>query len=88
MLHTCELGASLVRRRGVVASAGGQTTDMTYRYPHFYRKLLYRDLKFEGGRRPGQAMPEFDLPTSDGGRVRKSDFVGDRPLFLTFASVT
>jgi peroxiredoxin len=33
-------------------------------------------------------MPDFDLPTTDGGRVRKHDFVGQRPLLLTFGSVT
>jgi FPC/CPF motif-containing protein YcgG len=33
-------------------------------------------------------MPEFDLPTTDGGRVRKNDFVGQQPLLLTMGSVT
>lgn len=61
---------------------------MTYRYPHFQRRLLYHDLKFEGGPAPGEEMPDFELPTTDGGSVRKSDFVGQRPLFLTFASFT
>lgn len=33
-------------------------------------------------------MPDFDLPTTDGGRIRKEDFVGRCPLLLTFASIT
>jgi Iodothyronine deiodinase len=33
-------------------------------------------------------MPDFDLPTTDGGRIRKSDFVGRKPLLLAFGSVT
>lgn len=38
--------------------------------------------------RPGEQMPDFDLPTTDGDRLRKADFVGVRPLLLTFGSVT
>lgn len=33
-------------------------------------------------------MPDFDLRTIEGDRVRKSDFVGQRPLLLTMGSVT
>lgn len=61
---------------------------MEYRYLHFNRKLLMEDVAFAGGPSPGQQMPDFDLPTTDGGRVRKGDFVGQRPLLLTFGSVT
>jgi hypothetical protein len=61
---------------------------MEYRYPHFKRRLLMADMAFGGGPRPGRPMPDFDLPTTDGGRVRKHDFVGQRPLLLTFGSVT
>ncbi len=61
---------------------------MDYRYHHFERSLLMDDLTFTGGPQPGQPMPDFDLPTIDGARVRKEDFVGQRPLLLTFASVT
>lgn len=61
---------------------------MEYRYPHFKRELLMEDMSFSGGPVPGKPMPDFDLPTTDGGRVRKRDFVTQRPLLLTFASVT
>jgi peroxiredoxin len=33
-------------------------------------------------------MPDFDLQATDGSRIRKSDFVGQHPLLLTFGSIT
>ncbi len=33
-------------------------------------------------------MPDFELATTDGDRVSKNDFVGERPLLLVFSSVT
>lgn len=65
-----------------------RTSEGEYRYAHFTRERLMEDMAFTGGPPPGQPMPDFDLPTTDGGRVRKSDFVGQRPLLLTFASIT
>jgi hypothetical protein len=59
-----------------------------YRYRHFSRKLLREDASFTAGPAPGAPMPDFALPTTDGGRVRKADFVGRRPLLLTFGSFT
>ncbi|MEU3199392.1 deiodinase-like protein [Streptomyces sp. NPDC006996] len=61
---------------------------MTYRYPHFHTRLLAEDMRFQAGPRPGEDMPDFDLPTVDGGRVTKSDFTGRTPLLLTMGSVT
>ncbi len=61
---------------------------MEYRYQHFTRELLFEDLAWRGGAPVGEQMPEFDLPTTDGGRVRKADFVGVRPMLLSFGSVT
>ncbi|MGK5448622.1 deiodinase-like protein [Streptomyces radiopugnans] len=61
---------------------------MTYRYPHFHTRLVVDDMRFRAGPRPGEQMPDFDLPTVDGGCVGKSDFVGRKPLLLTMGSVT
>ena len=61
---------------------------MKYGYPHFKREMLVKGLYFGGGPSPGQPMPDFSPPTTDGDQVRKSDFVGRRPLLLTFASIT
>lgn len=63
-------------------------TDTSYRFPHFRRQLMYHDAVFEGGPRPGEPFPDFDLATVDGDRLRKSDFVGDKPLLMVFASFT
>lgn len=61
---------------------------MVYRYPHFHTRLLIDDMSFRTGPRPGEPMPDFDLPTTDGGRVQKSSFAGRIPLLLTMGSVT
>ena len=61
---------------------------MEYGYPHFKREMLLEGLYFRGGPTSALPMPEFDLPATDGDRLRKSDFVGQRPLLLTFASIT
>lgn len=46
------------------------------------------DMAFRGGPRPGNEMPDFDLPSTDYCRIRKRDFVGRRPLLLTCTSIT
>ena len=59
-----------------------------YRYQHFTTKLLIHDGSFhKGAKRPGETLPEFDLPTTDGDRITTDDF-GDRPLFLFTGSIT
>jgi len=37
---------------------------------------------------PGEPLPDFDLMTTDGRRVRKAEFVGRRPLLVSFASLS
>jgi hypothetical protein len=61
---------------------------MGYRYAHFHRKLLAADMAFLGGPAPGEPMPDFEVETTDGDRIRKRDVVGQRPLLLAFASFT
>lgn len=61
---------------------------LEYRYPHFTRSLLVEDIAFRGGPAPGEQLPDFELPTIDGRVVSKSDFVGQRPLLITLASIT
>ncbi len=60
----------------------------SYRFDHFSRRRFVSDLAFRGGPAAGRPLPDFDLPTVTGGRVRKSDFAGGRPLLLAFASLT
>lgn len=59
-----------------------------YRYEHFRREHLRDELAFRAGQEPGWEMPDFDLPTLQGGRIRKRDFMGNRPVLFAFASLT
>lgn len=60
-----------------------------YRYDRFTTKLLLNDLKFSSAApSAGSAMPDFDLETLDGGRVRRDDFAGERPVLLILGSLT
>jgi hypothetical protein len=59
-----------------------------YRFEHFEHRMLAEDRTFSAGPEPGWPMPDFDLPTVSGGRVRKSDFAGRRPVLLTFGALT
>lgn len=60
----------------------------TYRYERFHRELLAHDMAFEAGPAPGEPFPDFTLPTAGGGQVRKTDFVGNRPMLMVFSSFT
>ena len=61
---------------------------VAYRYEHFDRDVFLGDLRFRTGPAPGEPFPDFDLETTDGGRVRKADFTGKKPLLMVFGSVT
>lgn len=61
---------------------------MEYRIQHFSRALLQDDSSFLAGKDVGWPMADFDLPTTEGGRVRKRDYQGVRPFLITFASLT
>jgi hypothetical protein len=63
-------------------------TGTGYRYDRFHRQLLVHDFAFEGGPVPGEPFPDFALPGVDGDVVRKSDFVGARPMLMVFSSFT
>lgn len=60
---------------------------MSYRFDRFRREHLREALEFQSGKGPGWPAPEFDLPTAQGGRARRSDFAG-QPLLVLFASIT
>lgn len=60
-----------------------------YLYTHVTLELLSGDVSFsKDAPRPGDPLPGFDLPTTDGKRVRTDDFVGKRPLLLITGSFT
>ena len=60
---------------------------MEYRYEHFKRQLLAEDSSFSHGPRTGEPFPEFNLPTTEGGRLSKRDLAG-APFVIIFASFT
>jgi hypothetical protein len=60
---------------------------MSYRFDRFRREHLREALQFQAGKDPGWPAPDFDLPTTHGGRLKKADFAG-RPLLVVFASLT
>ncbi len=60
-----------------------------YRYEHFTTKRLLQYIRFgKSAPRQGEALPEFDMATTDGRRVDRTDFAGDRPLLLILGSIT
>lgn len=61
---------------------------MNYRFDHFRRQQLTDDMQFGAGKEPGWQVPDFDLPTTTGGRIKKSDFQGRRPVLFMFGSLT
>jgi hypothetical protein len=71
-----------------MATVSRRGTTMSYRFDQFRREHLRDALAFRSGKDPGWQAPDFDLPTTDGSRMRKADFVGTRPVLLAFASLT
>jgi peroxiredoxin len=50
--------------------------------------MFKEDLHFSGGPEPGERALDFDLPTTDGGWFRLSDYQGRKPVFIEFGSIT
>jgi thiol-disulfide isomerase/thioredoxin len=60
-----------------------------YRFTRLALPLVMRDMYYSGrDPGPGDRMPEFDLPTVAGGRIRRSDLAATGPLLLVFGSST
>ncbi len=67
------------------ASAGSGNDE--YRYERVTMGLLMGDFRFRKNTlSAGDPFPQFDLPTTDGQRIRKDDYVGKRPLLVVFGS--
>jgi thiol-disulfide isomerase/thioredoxin len=59
-----------------------------YRFDHLTLPMVMRDMRFvRTDPAPGDHIPAFDLPTTDGGRLRADD-LGGRPVLLIFGSST
>lgn len=60
-----------------------------YRYDHFTFGTLVEDMFFAvGSPAPGERFPDFDLPSTEGGRISSADYIGRRPMFMVAASFT
>ena len=82
-----------VRRSGTIPADPEQVTgsaldsDAAYRYERVTIGLLMDDFRFRKDTpSPGDPFPQFELPTTDGGRIRRDDFIGKRPLLIIFGS--
>ncbi len=62
---------------------------MDYRYNHYTPRVLADEIRAirASDRHLGDPLPEFDLPTADGGVVHSRDLRG-RPLLLALTSFT
>lgn len=59
-----------------------------YAYEHVSSDILSEDMQFgDSAPKPGDRLPEFDLPVVDGGQLRTSDLAG-RPVLLITGSFT
>lgn len=71
------------------SEAKSPTRARDYLYDHVTSKVLGEDLDFsDDAPGPGDRLPDFDLPTATGKRVRSADFVGHEPLLVVFGSFT
>ena len=61
---------------------------MAYRFEQFQRAHLREALCFDQAKQAGEPLPDFDLPTTRGGRARKADYAGSRPVLISLASLT
>ena len=61
-----------------------------YRIQHPTMLDVIKDMRIPStDPRPGERVPSFDLPTTDGGRFSSSDFSGKgQPVLLVFGSIT
>lgn len=58
-----------------------------YNYETFRRSMMKQDMSFRGGPPPGTPAPDFDLPTTKGGRFSLVVCRG-KPVLLEFGSIS
>lgn len=60
-----------------------------YRYRRLAPRTVLADMRFERtAPKPGDHIPDFDLPTVDGARIRSRDLQDVGPLLLVFGSLS
>jgi len=71
------------------ATEDSKNSGYGYRFDHLSLVTVLRDMYFsKDSPGPGDRVPEFDLPTVDGGRFRSSDLAESGPALLVFGSIT
>ena len=72
-----------------VRTERSKTVGQDYRFTHLTIPLVMRDMYFTSDDpAPGDRVPDFDLPTLDGGRFRSTDLAQTGPAMLIFGSYT
>lgn len=61
---------------------------MEYAYPSFRLPQLLEARAFQSGPYPGEEFPDFDLPTTQGGRITRAQLLEDGPALITLGSFT
>ncbi|MGI9038318.1 MAG: hypothetical protein ACR2GQ_05610 [Gemmatimonadota bacterium] len=61
---------------------------MVYQFLHFKRSMLLADISFKSGPAPGEPFPDFDLDTTDGGRLTLEDLRAGGPTLMVLGSFT
>ena len=66
-----------------------QDVGQRYRFKHLALPLVLHDMYYsKGDPRPGDRVPDFDLPTLGGGRFRSTDLRETGPALMIFGSYT
>ncbi|MBU1211537.1 MAG: redoxin domain-containing protein [Alphaproteobacteria bacterium] len=65
------------------------TTIGEYVYDHVSSSVLKEDMAFsQSAPRPGDRLPDFDLQTTRGDRIKSADLVGQKPILVITGSYT
>jgi hypothetical protein len=65
------------------------TTPSDYRYDHVTTEVMMGDMAFgDDAPRPGERIPQFDLPLLDGGRIDTATLPRGKPLLLMTGSLS
>ncbi len=84
--ETGEVHSDASRRK---RSEDSQDVGRRYRFKHLALSTVLRDMYYNrDDPGPGDRVPDFDLPTSGGGRFRSADLGETGPLLLIFGSYT
>ena len=86
---TMETGENHIEASRQKRTEDSQDVGRRYRFKHLALPLVLHDMYYsKGDPRPGDRVPDFDLPTLGGGRFRSEDLRETGPALLIFGSYT